>query len=195
MFHCRHITPLVLSALASCTFSRAPIAGPAIVEPDAGQVGPVAPPSAEPASRVPVQSAEPSVAPPSAATAAADSGGAAGSVLMPAAAGMAAPLPAAPPATVIEQDAGAPAPALDAGPMLDDPTCAFELSACLLANPLGYAECTRANAEHCALVMDMPAADGGTQPSPTCAFEAASCLMRNPLQPDVCMAQLEKCML
>lgn len=107
--------------------------------------------------------------------------------------------PAIAPADV---DAGL-APARDAAAdpesSIDDTECAFEFSACLLANPLGYAECARTNAEHCDLLgasgMPTTAADGGVQPSAACSLQVADCIMRMPAQAQACMDMLATCTL
>lgn len=97
-----------------------------------------------------------------------------------------------------DDDAGR-APAVDPEQPIDDTECAFEFSACLLANPLDYAACARTNADHCDLLgvngMSTTAADGGAQPSAACSLQLADCVMRMPAQAQACMDMLATCTL
>lgn len=78
---------------------------------------------------------------------------------------------------------------------VDDVTCAFDYSACLLLDPLSYAECTRMSAERCGLFggKSGTAADGGAQPSEACVLEEAECIMNNPADVVTCTAMLNAC--
>lgn len=93
-------------------------------------------------------------------------------------------------------DAGTPpsddASSDDAAPV-DDITCAFELSACIILDPLNFEACFRMNMERCKLL----AADGGIpkSPSPACSMQTAQCIMQHPDKAQECLDMQESCML
>jgi hypothetical protein len=87
----------------------------------------------------------------------------------------------------------------DAGQATDDIACAFDFVACLLADPLDYADCVTANAQHCDLLANSgsatPAADSGMQPSVACTLQEADCISNNPLGVADCVTALQMCTL
>ena len=100
---------------------------------------------------------------------------------------------------------GGPAPTLDAGnspsddamtedaAQVDDITCAFELSACIILDPLNFEACVRTNMERCKLL----AADGGVpaSPSPACSMQTAQCIMEHPNKAQECLDMQKNCTL
>jgi hypothetical protein len=167
---------LLASAAVSC---KLPTATPEIL-PDAGRASAAAEPASMPA---------PPVVPSDAM-----SGEDAGAPMSTAPAVPRRPQPSAAMSTP-NTDAGS---APDAQP-LDEISCSFELSACLTADPLGYAECWRKSAAHCpvfaAASNPLLSGDGGSPPSEACVMQQAECLMRSPERVSECNAQLQTCTL